>query len=201
MKHFVVLCLAGAFFLTACGNHHQPADLSKQDSLVSSDSSKNSFFPVAEYLETEILHVDSVPLALRKYTTLNGKTDTAFIQVPEFNVLALQFLPLELHDSSFEKNFTENAFVDKTTQSITFTYSTAIKTLPLQRVDVQTAPGNGSQKVKSIYLEKNRVSGDSSILEKMYWRAGRSFQVMTMISVKGKSPVEHQLKVVWDDEE
>jgi len=201
MKHFVVLCLAAAFFLTACGNHHQSANLPKQDSLSSTDSTKNSFFPVAEYLESEILHLDSIPLALKKYTTGNGRTDSAFIQVREFNVLALQFLPLELHNGSFEKNFTENAFVDKTTQSITFTYSTAIRDLPLRRVDVQTSAGNGSQKVKSIYLEKNRISGDSSILEKMYWRAGKGFQIVTMTTVKGRSPVEQQLRVVWDEEE
>jgi hypothetical protein len=175
MKYFVVLCLAGAFFSAACGNHQQPVNPSQQDSLQQTDSSKNSFIPVAEFLETEILHVDSVPLALRKYTTVNGRTDSAFIEVPEFNRLALQFLPTGLHDGSFEKNFTETSFMDKSTRSIMFTYSTTIKDQPLRRVDVQTIAGNGSQKVKSIYLEKNRVSGDSLILEKLYWRAGKSF--------------------------
>lgn len=201
MKYFVVLCLAGAFFPAACGNHKQSVDPSKQDSQQQTDSSKSSFFPVAEFLETEILHVDSVPLALRKYTTVNGKTDSAFIDVPEFNKLALQFLPAGLHDGSFEKNFTENSFMDKSTSSIMFTYSTTVKDQPLRRVDVQTVAGNASQQVKSIYLEKDRVSGDSLILEKLYWRAGKSFQVMTMTTVKGKPPVEQKVKVIWDDDE
>ncbi len=201
MKYFVLLYLAGAIFLAACGNHKQSSDPSKQDSLLQADSGRNVFFPVAEYLETEILHVDSVPFALRKYTTLNGRTDSAFIQVPEFNKLALQFLPDVLHDGSFEKVFKESSFADQSTESIMFTYSTTVTDQPLRRVDVQTVTGNGSQKVKSIYLEKNHTSGDSLILEKMYWRAGKSFQIVTETRVKGKSPQEQQLKVVWDDEE
>src|SRR5260221_5279787 len=152
MKYLVVPCFAGAFFLAACGNLKQPVDPSKQDSLQQADSSKNSFFPVAEYLETEILHVDSVPLALRKYTTLNGKTDSAFILVPEFNQLAMRFLPPELHDSSFEKQFTESYFMDKYSQSIMLTYSTTVKDQPLRRVDVQKATRQPARPVKKIYL-------------------------------------------------
>ena len=200
MKYFVLLYLAGAIFLTSCRNHQQPADTSR-DSLSQADSGRNAYLPVATYLETEILHVDSVPLALRRYRTFNGKTDSAFIQVPEFNQLALQFLPTELHDGSFEKNFTESSFADQSTESIMFTYTTKVSDQSLRRVDVQTVTGHGSQKVKSIYLEKRRVSGDSLILEKMYWRTGSNFQIVTMTTVKGKPPVEQQLKVVWDDEE
>jgi hypothetical protein len=201
MKYFIVLFLAAGCLLNSCIHHNQPADLSKQDSLQRADSNKTVFLPVAEYLEADILHVDSIPLALRKYITRNGQTDSAYIQVPEFNALALQFVLPELRNGSFEKNFTENSFMDKTTQSVTFTYATTATHLSLQRVDVTTSPGINSQKVKSIYMEKNRVSGDSLVLEKMYWRMGRSFQVSTMTSVKGKSPIEQQLKVVWDDEE
>lgn len=201
MKYFVLLYLTGAVFLASCGNHKQAADQSKADSLAQADSARNAFFPVAEYLETEILHVDSVPLALKKYTTFNGRTDSAFIQLPEFNRLALQFLPEVLHDGSFDKVFKENSFADQSTQSIMFTYSTTVKDQPLRRVDVQTVTGNGYQKVKSIYLEKKHTSGDSLILEKLYWRAGKSFQIVTETTVKGKSPLEQQLKVVWEDEE
>jgi len=201
MKYFVLLYLAGAIFLTACGNHQHPADTSKKDSLSQADSGRNVYLPVAEYLEAEILHVDSIPLALKRYRTFNGKTDSAFIQVPEFNQLALQFLPTELHDGGFEKNFTESSFADQSTQSIMFTYTTRFSDQSLRRVDVQTVTGHGSQKVKSIYLEKRRVAGDSLILQKMYWRIGKNFQIVTMTTVKGRPSAEQQLKVVWDDEE
>ena len=98
----------------ACVNH-QPAVVS-HDSLPGADSApKNSFFPVADYLETEILNVDSTPVALVCYRTSNNRTDSAFISPPEFNTLALQFLPSEIRDGALERNFTESSFGDKTT--------------------------------------------------------------------------------------
>lgn len=201
MKLLAVLCLAGLITFCSCGNHKQAPNNLAKDSTQLADSARNAFFPVAEYLESEILRVDSTPWALKRYTTSNGKTDTALIQVTEFNTLALRFLPDELHNGSFEKNYTENAFMDKTTQSITFTYSTTQHELPLQRVDVQTFLVNNKQQVKSVYLEKNRHSGDSVILEKLYWRGGRGFQMMTMASVKGKPLPEQQIRVTWNDAE
>ncbi|MBS1603819.1 MAG: hypothetical protein JST42_14225 [Bacteroidetes bacterium] len=197
MKYPVALILG--LTIVACKNPRQTAS-SGQDSIPPNDTT-NAFFPVAEYLETEILHVDSVPLALKKYTTVNNRTDSEFIQVPEFNTLAKQFLPQELHDGRFEKDYTESSFRDKSTESVTFTYSTTAEELPLKRVDVQTIPHNGSQRVKSIYLEKNYSSGDSLITQKMYWRAGKSFQIATRTTLRGKPSVDQLLKVVWDEEE
>ena len=200
MKYLIALSLILGLTFVSCKNPRQRTAQTSKDSIPPNDTA-NTFFPVAEYLETEILHVDSVPLALKKFTTVNNKTDSAFILVPEFNTLAKQFLPQELHDGRFEKDYTESSFMDKLTQSVTFTYSTAVQELPLKRVDVQTIPYNGSQKVKSIYLEKNYSSGDSLITQKMYWRAGKSFQIATRMTPKGKPSVEQLLKVVWDEEE
>ena len=149
------------------------------------------------------MRVDSIPRAMTKYTTRDGKTDSGYIQLSEFNKLALQFLLPEFKDGSFEKNFTETAFMDKSTQSVTFTYSTDNKDLSLQRADVQTTPTTGARanQVRSIYLEKSRVSGDSVILQKMYWQAGRNFSVVSLIRVKGQTPIQQQLRVVWDTDE
>jgi len=202
MKHLIALCLAGATLFGACSNHKQPTP-SQTDFLAHADSaagiSQNSFFPVAEYLEAEILRTDSSLLALKKLTTRNGHTDSAFISIPEFNQLAIQFVPHELADSSFEKTYTETAFQDKTTRSITFTYAPMDAGAPLQRVDVLTVPGQQAQQVKSVYLEKTRTSGDSVILQKLYWKAQKSFTIATVIHVKGKPAGEEQVRVVWDD--
>ncbi len=200
MKYLVVFCLTGILFV-ACVNHNQPATTTK-DSLADADSttSKNNFFPVADFLETEILAVDSTPLALCKYVIRKNKKDSAFISVPAFNTLAMQFLPAELRDSSLEKNFTESSFADRTTRSISFTYSPLDKNSALQRVDVMTMAGPRAQEVRSIYLEISRVAGDSAILQKLLWRAKHSFQIITLTRIKGGPPIEEQLRVVWNDE-
>ncbi len=202
MKQLIALCLAGAALLSACSNHKQPAP-PQNDSLAHGDSGagKNAFFPVADYLEAEILHVDSSLVALKKFTTSNGHTDSTFIQIPEFNQLALEFVPQELADGNFEKNFTETAFQDKATRSITFSYSTATGNTQLRRVDVLTTPGLRAQQVKSVYLEKTRTAADSVILQKLFWRSQHDFVIATIIRVKGKQAGEKQVRVVWNDTE
>jgi hypothetical protein len=201
MKYLVVFCLTG-LLLGACVTHNQPTATTK-DSLADADSttSKNRFFPVADFLETEILAVDSAPLALCKYV-VHGKqkqTDSAFISVPAFNTLAREFLPAELRDSGLEKHFTESSFADRATRSINFTYSPVDKDAALQRVDVMTMAGPRAQEVRSIYLEKRRVAGDSVIMQKLLWQAKHSFQIITLTRVKGGPPIEDLLRVVWND--
>jgi hypothetical protein len=201
MKNFALVCLAGAWLcFNACAHHGQQPTPGQQDSLSNKDSAKTSFFPVADYLETEIMRVDSFPIATMKYTIRNGRTDSGYIQLSEFNELARQFLLPEFKNGSFEKNYTENSFADRGTQSVTFTYSTADQSLPLQRVDVVTASGTQGNLVKSVYMERTRVAGDSVILQKMYWEAGRNFLIISLIRVKGQPPVQQQVRVVWNSE-
>jgi hypothetical protein len=199
MKFSFVFCL-GAFLFAACSNHQQPGPL-PGDSLARADSGagKNAFFPVIDYLEAEIRAVDSAPVAKKKFTIRNGRTDSVFLELPEFNRLALQFVPEELTDSGFEKNFSETSFEDKATRSVTFTYSPTRPNTEVQRVDVLTVPGLRSMEVRSVYLEKVRRSGDSVILQKMYWRAQRNFSIATLVRVKGVQTSEDQIRVVWDD--
>jgi hypothetical protein len=198
MKYLAVLCLAGTLLSGACVNH-QPA-VPVRDSIPSTDSTlKNNYFPVADYLQTEIMSVDSTPAAIVRFRTSGHKTDSAFISPPEFDKLASQFLPPEISDSSLEKNFTESSFADKTTGSITFSYTPIDKNNALRRVDVQTVQGSRAQEVKNIYMEIRRVTGDSVVLQKMLWAAKRKFQIVALTSVKGSEQQERQLRVVWGD--
>jgi len=196
MKYLAFLLAVGMLF-AACGHSSQPKVSAQQDS---ADAS-NPFFPVTDYLEAEILSVDSTPTALIKYVTHKGRTDSSFISVPEFNTLALQFLPPEIRDSHWERHFTETSFSDKATRTITFTYSPRDSSAEVQRVDVLTTPGRKAQEVRSIYIEQNHRAGDSVIMRKMLWKSKISFQIVTLTHVKGQHPDEQQVKVVWGSEE
>jgi len=204
MKNPVVLVFLGWLCCCACG-HRTPGRSPSKDSLPGNDSSaaKNEFFPVDDYLEAEILSVDSMPMAFWKYVTHDKHTDSVLITTADFNALALQFLPPEIRDGAMGKNFTESSFMDKTTQSITFTYTPVDKTLPLQRLDVQTIQGIRAQEVKSVYMERNHSAGDSVILQKLLWRSKHGFTIVNQIHVKGQAPREEQIRVAWagDEEE
>lgn len=196
MKYLAFIFLAGAVAsFAACSHASQP------DTTGTKDSVSNPYFPVADFLESEIQYVDSTPTALWKFITRKGKTDSSFIAVPEFNSLALQFLPPEIRDSGWERHFTETSFSDKTTRSITFTYAPRDTGQGVQRVDVLTTAGRRAQEVRTIYVEKSRRSGDSVILQKMLWRPKIDFQIVTLTKVKGKDADEQQVKVVWGSEE
>jgi hypothetical protein len=152
-------------------------------------------------LESEILSVDSTPTALLKYVTYKGRTDSSFIGVPEFNALALQFLPVQLRDNHWDRHFTETSFSDRATRSITFSYSPKDSVSEVQRVDVMTTPGRRAQEVRSIYVEQSHASGDSIILRKMLWKSGIGFQIVTQTRIKGQNPDEQLVRVVWGSEE
>ena len=196
MKYPAFVLLTGAVLsFAACGHSNSP------EATVAKDSVINPYFPVADVLESEILYVDSTPTALWKYVTHNGRTDSSFIGVPEYNSLAIQFLPPEIRDSGWEQHFTETSFSDKTTRSITFTYSPKEKSQGVQRVDVLTTPGERAQEVRTIYVEQSQISGDSLILRKMLWTSKTSFQIVTLTRVKGQTEDERQVKVVWGAKE
>ena len=170
--------------------------MAKADS--TTDSSHKDFFPVADYLQSEISYVDSTPLAILRYNIQDKHKDSGFIQQDEFNRLAAAFLQTDLDHDSMEKKFTETSFFDKTSGYIGFTYTASSTMLPLQRVDVLALPVNGVSKVKSVYMEKIFKAGDTAVTQKMYWQTRHNFMIITSRTLPGKPPVVGQTKVVWD---
>jgi hypothetical protein len=190
------LCL----FLQFCNNKTEPAETDQLASDTTKAAPKN-YFPVADFLRSEIRYVDSLPVGIMKYTTQNGKKDSTYIKLEEFHRLAKEFLPAELNDSSFISNYEEASFYDRSTNTSTFFYTAKDKTMPIQRVDVVSMPDDVYDKVTSIYMQKNISAGDSTVIKKLYWKPGRHFQMSSEKHQKGNTPVETQLKVVWDNRE
>jgi len=197
MKRFILACISGGWLLCGACAHHQQPSSRPTDTLSQSDTAGHTWFPVADVLESEIRQIDSTPIGIRKFVIGNGHTDSGYIKPEEFHALAMQFVVPEFRNGRFEKDFTETSFIDNATQAATFTYSTTNKDLSLQRVDVIAIPQGTVHQVKSVYIERSRTAGDSSILDKMFWRAGKQFQVVSLISVKGAAPIQRQLIVSW----
>ena len=191
MKNYRLSVVALFCLISACKNH-------EQKTTVVETQEKKDFFPVADYISSEIGYVDSLPLKMTKYITQNGKKDSSLIKLQEFDDIAHEFLPAEISDSIFQKNFEENSFFDQTTQSLTFTYSTKNSKLALQRVDVIANRTSGYDKVRSVYMEKTTTKNDTVVLKKMYWRAKKSLEIITILQPPDQSKLPDHLKVVWD---
>jgi hypothetical protein len=191
MKSFRILAIV-LLVVCFCSCHHVAAPPPVQ----------KDYFPVRDYLESEIATIDSTPYKLVEYNIQNGKTDSALITAPEFNRLAGSFLVPDLDSTRFESRFEENSFMDQSTNLLSFTYSTKDTSYGLRRVDVLATPDpTGADRVKSIYLETSAFRADSLMLTKMYWNAGKSFSIIYISQPPHGEAVTRQTRVVWDSSE
>ena len=165
------------------------------------DPAKKNYLPVAYYLKAEIAGVDSFPLRIMKYQVIDGKTDSGIITTAAFDKLAKEFLIPELDSARFENKFEENSFVDRSTDLVSFTYSTKDTGNGLKRVDVLLSPGSGYDKLNSIYMESISRDKDSSLISKMSWKAGRNFNILHIRQSDKGPETTNQTIVVWDNRE
>ena len=197
MKRFL---FQTSVILLICACHTKQTTTPVTDT-VQKDTAKKNYLPVADYLKSEIAAVDSFPLRIMKYVQMNGKTDSALITTAAFDQLAKEFLMPDLDSSSFEKKFDENSFVDRSTELVSFTYSTKDTGNGLKRVDVLLSPGSGMDKLSSIYMESILNNNDSSTISKMSWKAGRNFNILHIRQPKNGPESTTRTMVVWDTRE
>lgn len=159
-------------------------------------------FPVTSFIEGQIHLVDSLQLPTLKYITANNRTDSSLISLEEFRQLAGEFLHPDISDPKFSNAYKESSFADQSIKGVTFTYSTQDKDLEIQRVDVLVTPSPVmSDKVRSIYMEKQIAAGDTIVYKKLYWRADKNFQIITTKQKGEQPPLVSVMKVEWDQSE
>jgi hypothetical protein len=197
MKRFFVPLL---FILSFCACHSKQSETT-ETTVTKTDTAKKNYLPVVYYLKAEIAAVDSFPLRIMKYQVNNGRTDSGIITTAIFDQLAKEFLLPELDSARFESKFEENSFVDRSTNLVSFTYSTKDTGNGLKRVDVLLSPGSGYDKLNSIYMESISKDQDSSLISKMSWKAGRNFSILHIRQPKKGPETTKQTIVVWDSRE
>jgi hypothetical protein len=195
MKRSVIPILSFLLLISACHTTH-PKET--EGHTTPADTAKKNYLPVADYLKSEIAMVDSFPFKLMRYRVSPGKTDSSIITTDIFNQIAAQFLLPDLDSSRFEKNFEENSFVDRSTNLVSFTYSTKDTGYGLKRVDVLLSPGAGMDKLNSIYMESISGTADSTLISKLSWKAGRNFRILHINRLRNGPETTSQTIVVWD---
>ncbi len=180
-----VLALIGV----SCGNSHSKTEEAPKE---------KSFFPIAEYVKGEIRIIDSLPVGIMKKLIRGKSRDSSYIERSEFHELAKEFAGPELTKSQMEENYNEHSFMDETTGSYTFTYEPAKQGTLFHRIDVLAIPGQTTDKIKSIYLERSYLQNDTTINERLYWKANISFSIIKEKVYKDQSPIVEQLLVIWD---
>jgi len=195
MKRIFILFMPLCLLMYGC---HSGGPKETAASNTPPDTTKKNYLPVEDYLKSEIAAVDSFPFKLMWYQIKQGKTDSGIITTPVFDQIASEFLLPDLDSSRFEKNFEENSFVDRTTNLVSFTYSTRDTGNGLKRVDVLVAPGTGADKLYSIYMEAITGSSDSTQISKLSWKAGRNFSILHIKKPRNGPETISKTLVVWD---
>jgi len=197
----VALCL---IMLVSCTDKPISPSVSTEDSVDTTETTTTSMpdtlakkhFPVQDFLLSEIRFVDSLPIGIMKYVTRNGKADSGYIKANEFHLLAREFISPELEEDHFSKTFKETSFFDRSIESSTFTYSPVQEGTEIKRIDVLAKESNGYTRINSIYIEKEISEQGTRRIKKLYWKAGKSFQIISPGDTNGKN--ESVIKVVWN---
>ncbi len=195
----VLFLIPIAIGIIGCKNkEEQSSAVPEQQQKADSPEVKN-YLPVLDFLKGEIQNVDSFFAGMKKITIRNGKTDSTFISSEEFHRITNEFVTNELSKEFLEVHYNESSFIDQSTQSVTFTYEPKDHNLAIRRIDLLTGQSSsGFDKLKSLFIEKQVNSGDTSILKRMFWKSGKNFLLMTQMTVGQNPPDISQVKVVWD---
>jgi len=156
------------------------------------------YYPIASYIHSQIKHLDSLPLAIIKYTTLkDGEIDTSIVEKNDFAKVAATMTNPDLSAPDVKGEYDETSFIDATINTISLTYSAKTDKVAIRKADVLLKQDNGN--VSSIYIEKKVTATDSTVLKKMLWTAGRNLQVTTIVQYNNAPEKVLQEKYVWDD--
>jgi hypothetical protein len=170
------------------------------DQIPTSDTAQiKEYFPVYDYISTEINNVDSLPVGLKYYRTTDKKTDSGYISHAEFDKLAALFVPAEIKQERFAADFKETSFYDRSSKTSTFMYQPLQTSNAVKRIDIITKATDSYDKVTSIYMESVQTFPDSAILNKMIWKTGNFMQLNQQVNYPGKPSLERQIKVVWNN--
>jgi hypothetical protein len=198
MKKHVVFIFLTVIYVIGCSSPDSQkisTKITASDSLVKTES----FFPVTDFIGGQIKMIDSLQLPLTKTITVNKNTKMEPVSDQEFRLLARNFQQPDINDSSIRKFYKESSIADQSIPSVTLTYSATDTSLPVQKINVFIKPDLvKNDKVTGIYIEKLFTSKDTVFSQKLYWKTGKNFQVVTEKRTRSKLLPTEQIKVIWD---
>lgn len=179
------------FALYNCTNNNTSSDQSKED------TAGKAFYPVGNYIRSQLAYIDSMPLAVIKYTTIHKVTDTSIIEKKDFKHIAAAFMTPDISSPEFKTQYEEHSFIDATLGTITLTYTAKNDKVQIRKTDILLNQENTG--VRTIYVEKIIPGSDSSVIKKMLWIANLNCQITTLVQKEGQPEAVILERYVWDD--
>jgi len=192
--YFLLFIIWMGVILSGCKSGTAPAAGPEQDT---SAAVNKEYYPINGYIKSRLRWLDSVPLAVIKYTTINFHTDTSILEKKDFNVIAGELFLPDISASPLKEQYDEVSFIDASLGTISLTYAATNDTALVRKADVLLNQSNTM--VRTIYIEKVSRITDSTITQKILWTANKSCLVTTITRKTGMPEKVIEEKYVWDD--
>lgn len=189
-KLFVFLVLL-IFAFCNCRNNTTASSGKKEDNSV------QAYYPIGNFIRSQLIYIDSMPLAVLKYTTVRQVTDTSIIEKKDFKDIAAAFMTPDIGSPELKQQYEETSFIDATLGTITLTYAAKNEKVIIRKADILVKQENTG--VKTIYIEKIFPDTDSTVIQKMLWTTDRNCQITTLVQKKDQPETITVERYVWDD--
>ena len=199
----LLLLLILATSLFSCGDNtkepKQEVTPASTDTTAGSDSAKpESYLPVKALLQGEVRNVESYAAGILRKATIKGRKDSAFIQLPQFQRTAEEFMLKELDSAFFRDHFVETSFMDQTTQMLNFIYTPKDSESALQKAVVYVQPSESTNTMDRLYFETVYNQGDTLVEKRLTWKMRKYFYILTVRQPKSGNAITTMEKLIWD---
>lgn len=158
------------------------------------------FFPVIDYLKSEVKKMDSLPLIFTKITTAEGVSDTSKTTKEEFNELAKEFLDLPNIASDDKRyDYKETQDFDEIMNNVLLIYTPKKPDDQVRNETVMMPPDDeGNTHVKTILITTVENDKDSTIEKNMTWHMDKRFQIVTKVNKPNQSEKINTVIISWE---
>ena len=158
-------------------------------------SEDGSFYPALSVISSEMHALDSLPLAVIRYSGKGTETDTSIVEKPDFKTIAeLAFSP-DISKPPLNRLYREEVFLDQTLNRVVLRYGTEEPDAVVSLLEITLDPD--SEKVRSMYIEKQVRRGDTMRTVKSVWTVGRQLQTSVIGRVGDKPLPDVKERFVW----
>lgn len=161
MKVYLYLLIPLCLFFISC-NKEEPKD----------------YFPFKQFLEQELKKIDSLPIAIFRFSSSNTKKDTSIIEKKKFREIASTLLELDLRNETLTSDYTELVLEDTDIENIAISYTTEKKQYPIKQIQLNIKPG--TTEVKSFYVERTDNINNITIVRKILWTTKKGVTVSSI---------------------
>ncbi len=154
-----------------------------------------SYFPFKDYLENELNDIDSLPIAIFKFSSSKEKTDTSIIDKQEFRKIVTGLLVLDLQKEETSKTYKELVLEDTDIDNIAISYTTEEKENPIKQLQLNIKPGTTT--LKNFYVERIDKINDITITRKILWSSKQSVTITSIYYKENKLQNQLTEKYSW----